>query len=173
MLEQLADETEPPLELLAASIIDTYLSIEASPHEALKLIVELGTRQPALDLSRSIAAFERRLALFAEARIDTTDMTFAADFGRDFEYYTGFVFEVTQPGADGGRAIAGGGRYDRLMQAVGAPVRVPAAGAAIYTDRLFGRSVGRRVVKIGPDRARSGRRAERVSFREIENGGRL
>lgn len=141
LLEQLADESEPPLELSAASIIDTYLSIEAAPHEALKRIAELGARQPGLDLSRSLAAFEKRLQLFAEARIDTTDVTFAADFGRDFEYYTGFVFEVTQPGSSG-RAIAGGGRYDRLLQAVGAPTRVPAAGAAIYTDRLLAAAWG-------------------------------
>ncbi|MEQ1614620.1 MAG: ATP phosphoribosyltransferase regulatory subunit [Hyphomicrobiaceae bacterium] len=142
LLEQLADETEPPLELSAASIIDTYLSIEAPPQEALKRIAELGSRQPGLDLSRSLNAFEKRLALFAEARIDTADMVFAADFGRDFEYYTGFVFEVTPPGAANGRAIAGGGRYDRLLQAVGAPVRVPAAGAAIYTDRLLAAAWG-------------------------------
>ncbi len=142
LLEQLADETEPPLELSAASIIDTYLSIEAAPHEAMKRIAELGGRQPNLDLSRALTTFERRLALFAEARIDTADMTFAADFGRNFEYYTGFVFEVTRPGPVGGRAIAGGGRYDRLLQAVGAPVRVPAAGAAIYTDRLLAAAWG-------------------------------
>jgi ATP phosphoribosyltransferase regulatory subunit len=142
LLEQLADETEPPLELSAASIIDTYLSIEAPPHEALKRIAELGSRQIKLDLSRSLSAFEKRLTLFAEARIDVADMTFSADFGRDFEYYTGFVFEVTQPGARWARAIAGGGRYDRLLQAVGAPIKVPASGAAIYTDRLLSAAWG-------------------------------
>ncbi len=142
LLEQLADERDPPLELSAASIIDTYLNIEAQPAEALKRIVELGSRQPGLDLSKSISAFEKRLAFFADARIDTADMTFSADFGRDFEYYTGFVFEVTPPGAGESRAIAGGGRYDRLMQAVGSPVRVPAAGAAIYTDRLLAAAWG-------------------------------
>ena len=142
LLEQLADERDPPLELSAASIIDTYLNIEASPAEALKRIAELGSRQPGLDLSKSLTAFETRLALFAEARIDTADMTFSAGFGRDYEYYTGFVFEVTPPGAAETRAIAGGGRYDRLMQAVGAPRRVPAAGAAIYTDRLLAAAWG-------------------------------
>ena len=142
LLEQLADEGDPPLELSAASIIDTYLNIEAPPAEALKRIAELGSRQPGLDLSKSLSAFEKRLALFTEARIDTADMTFSADFGRDFEYYTGFVFEVTPPGNGDARAIAGGGRYDRLLQAVGAPLRVPAAGAAIYTDRLLAAAWG-------------------------------
>ena len=142
LLEHLADETDPPLELSAASIIDSYLAIEAPPQEALKRIAELGARQPGLDLSKSLTAFEKRLQLFADARIDTADMIFAADFGRDFEYYTGFVFEVTQPGGGGSRAIAGGGRYDGLLQAVGAPRRVPAAGAAIYTDRLLAAAWG-------------------------------
>ena len=71
LLEQLADERDPPLELSVASVIDTYLSIEAPPAEAIKRIAELGSRQPGLDLSPSLAAFEKRLALFAEARIST------------------------------------------------------------------------------------------------------
>ncbi len=143
LLELMADESEPPLELSTASIIDNYLNIQAPPAEALKRIAELAARQPGLDLSRSLSAFERRLELFAQARIDTSDMTFAADFGRDFEYYTGFVFEVTTPSAKSGSVIAGGGRYDGLLQAVGSPAPVPAVGAAIYTDRLLAAAWGR------------------------------
>lgn len=48
---------------------------------------------------------------------------------RGLAYYTGFVFEVFQ--ADGeGRALAGGGRYDHLVQKLGGP-DMPAVGFAM------------------------------------------
>jgi len=36
-----------------------------------------------------------------------------------------------------GSPIAGGGRYDGLLKAVGAPEQVPAVGSAIHTERLL------------------------------------
>ncbi len=140
LLELAADECEPPLALSSAEIIENYFSIQAAPPQALQRIAGLAERQPGLDLSLSISAFKNRLELFAQAGIDAHDMTFAADFGRDFEYYTGFVFEVTAAASD--HIVAGGGRYDGLLQAIGAPARVPAVGAAIYTDRLLSAASG-------------------------------
>jgi ATP phosphoribosyltransferase regulatory subunit len=40
------------------------------------------------------------------------------------------------PGLGRRSPVAGGGRYDHLLKAVGAPVDVPAVGAAVHTDRL-------------------------------------
>jgi histidyl-tRNA synthetase len=39
---------------------------------------------------------------------------------RGLAYYTGFVFEVFEVGAEG-RALAGGGRYDTLVKKLGGP----------------------------------------------------
>ena len=55
------------------------------------------------------------------------DINFVANFGRDVEYYTGIVFEVFS----GTKEIASGGRYDDLLQSLGAKKRTPAVGAAI------------------------------------------
>ena len=74
----------------------------------------------------------------ADTGIDVTKLVFSAEFGRNLEYYTGFVFEITVPGLGPQSPIAGGGRYDKLMRAVGSTVDVPAMGAMIH------RSVGRR-----------------------------
>ena len=47
---------------------------------------------------------------------------FAADFGRDLEYYTGFTFQIEAETAEGPVAVAGGGRYDNLLSDMGSPV---------------------------------------------------
>jgi ATP phosphoribosyltransferase regulatory subunit len=146
LLDQLRDAAEAPLAFTVAGIIDSYLHIEARPDEALAQIRELAKRQPGLDLSASLDAFQQRLTRLVDKGIRTADLTFDADFGRDFEYYTGFVFEVTAGPAHAvtgaRRTIAGGGRYDSLCQALGSSRRVPAVGAAIYTDRLLAAAWG-------------------------------
>jgi ATP phosphoribosyltransferase regulatory subunit len=56
------------------------------------------------------------------------------DFGtmRSFDYYTGMVFELLAPGL--GLPLGGGGRYDGVLGAFGAPA--PAAGFAVGIERL-------------------------------------
>lgn len=56
------------------------------------------------------------------------------DFGvvRAFDYYSGVVFEVLAPGL--GLPVGGGGRYDAVLSAFGAPA--PAAGFALGIERL-------------------------------------
>ncbi len=64
-------------------------------------------------------------------------MQFAADFGRQFEYYSGFVFQIELPGRGVAGQIAGGGRYDGLLASIGADQDAPAIGSAIHTERLL------------------------------------
>ena len=49
-------------------------------------------------------------------------------------YYTGMFFEVTVKNSD--RPIAAGGRYDDLLQSLGADQPLPAVGGAIALERL-------------------------------------
>lgn len=51
---------------------------------------------------------------------------------RNFDYYTGIVFEASAPGL--GVAIGAGGRYDNMLAAYDAPA--PAAGFALGLERL-------------------------------------
>jgi histidyl-tRNA synthetase len=53
------------------------------------------------------------------------------------EYYTGFVFELWSRDAEGAVQIAGGGRYDTLLETLGAPTGTSAIGCAIRTERLL------------------------------------
>ena len=73
----------------------------------------------------------------SRAGIDLDRATFSAEFGRALQYYTGFVFEVVTKDLGPRSPVAGGGRYDHLLKAVGAPGHVPAVGAAVHTDRLL------------------------------------
>ena len=69
--------------------------------------------------------------------MDTKDAAFAAEFGRNLEYYTGFVFEIVAAELGPKSPVAGGGRYDSLLADVGAPASVPAVGSCIHTERLL------------------------------------
>ncbi len=88
----------------------------------------------------------------AAAGIDLERAEFSAEFGRALEYYTGFVFEVVSAKLGRASPVAGGGRYDDLMQAAGAPSPVPAVGAAIHTQRFARRSQRRRRMNGNTDK---------------------
>ncbi len=70
------------------------------------------------------------------AGIDLAPMTFSAEFGRRLDYYTGFVFEIHDSKRPGAGQIIGGGRYDRLLDLLGADGSVPAVGFSIWLDRI-------------------------------------
>ncbi|RME96798.1 MAG: hypothetical protein D6773_16670 [Alphaproteobacteria bacterium] len=85
----------------------------------------------------AIDSYRRRLDCLKGAGVDLGMLEFCAEFGRDLEYYSGFVFQVELPGMGRAGQIAGGGRYDTLLEGLGAPQAVPAAGSAIHTERLL------------------------------------
>ena len=58
----------------------------------------------------------------SESGIDIGKASFATEFGRDLEYYSGLVFQI-EAGGDKTSPIAGGGRYDGLLRSVGATRR--------------------------------------------------
>jgi len=56
--------------------------------------------------------------------------------GRKMAYYTGLAFEIHVPALNAQRVIASGGRYDDLLQSLGAPTPLAAVGGAIALERL-------------------------------------
>jgi ATP phosphoribosyltransferase regulatory subunit len=88
-----------------------------------------------IDLGRALQAYTSRFERLKKSGIDLARATFAAEFGRNLEYYSGLVFQIEGQGVDD--AIAGGGRYDGLLTHLGAPKDVPAIGSAIHTERLL------------------------------------
>lgn len=73
------------------------------------------------------------LKLIAESESKIT-ITIDAGFARGLEYYTGAIFEVNVPELD--MALAGGGRYDRLIELFGGEP-TSAVGIAHGLDRIM------------------------------------
>jgi ATP phosphoribosyltransferase regulatory subunit len=85
----------------------------------------------------AVGCYEERVAELERRGLAPDRFLFAASFGRDLEYYTGLVFEIETEVGGARLQVAGGGRYDSLMSDIGSPVRVPAVGCALYTERLL------------------------------------
>lgn len=136
LLAEAADAREAPLDPALARLIESYTAVKAPAREAVSRLEALIGRH-GIDVSAALGAFRRRLDLMEAAGVATANAEFAAEFGRNLEYYTGFVFEISSPLLDARSAIAGGGRYDSLLADVGAPIAVPAVGSSIHTERLL------------------------------------
>jgi ATP phosphoribosyltransferase regulatory subunit len=136
LLDVAADMSAEPLDAAAAALVEAYVRVRGPAKTAGGEIAKLlaGTKG---GTGAALDAFDRRLVLLANAGIPLERVTFAAEFGRSLEYYSGLVFEVQAPGLGAGSPVAGGGRYDGLMRAAGAGVDVPAVGGAIHTERLL------------------------------------
>jgi ATP phosphoribosyltransferase regulatory subunit len=136
LLGRVADARSEPLPAKTAQLIASYVAIVAPASASARRVRELATLM-GVNIEAAIGAYEWRMELMARAGIDLDRAEFSADFGRALEYYTGFVFEVVTPELGRKSPVAGGGRYDYLLKAVGAPQNVPAVGAAVHTDRLL------------------------------------
>lgn len=131
-----ADMRSAPLDPRSALLLDAYIKLtgpaRATPDQVRALLKGTG-----LDIDPVLARFDARLRLAAQEGLDISDAPFAGGFGRQFEYYTGFVFEVLSPMLDESTPIAGGGRYDRLVEAISGGTSIAAVGSAIHADRLL------------------------------------
>jgi ATP phosphoribosyltransferase regulatory subunit len=136
LLAEAADRRERPLPAETAALIEAYVAVRAPARTAVDRLAKLA-RSRGVDLSAGLHAFARRLDLIEQAGASTGEAEFSAEFGRNLEYYTGFVFEVIAPALGPRSPVAGGGRYDSLLAEAGAPTSVPAVGACIHTERLL------------------------------------
>jgi ATP phosphoribosyltransferase regulatory subunit len=135
-LEKAADASAARLPKAAADLLTQFLDISAPAPQAVAQIRTL-TKAANVSLDATLDAVARRLELLAQKGFDPQRVTFSTQFGRNMEYYTGFVFELWGRDAQGPVQIAGGGRYDGLARALGAQRDIPAAGCAIRTERLL------------------------------------
>ncbi|MFP3921550.1 MAG: ATP phosphoribosyltransferase regulatory subunit [Dichotomicrobium sp.] len=136
LLERAADLKEAPLAPEHARLIESYLAVSGPPRAACARIEDLLSGS-GLRMKGALDSYKRRCDLMQRAGIDLGKAVFSADFGRNFEYYSGFVFQMEVPGVGTAGHIAGGGRYDGLLAEIGATRDVPAVGSAIHTERLL------------------------------------
>jgi ATP phosphoribosyltransferase regulatory subunit len=70
-----------------------------------------------------------------DLKLKNNDAIFSTNIGRSAEYYTGLVFEIYKKSKN--LNLASGGRYDNLMQTLGAKTKVGAIGGAINYDNIL------------------------------------
>ena len=136
LLEQAADAGAQAISTDVAELISDFLKVDCAPANAVEKIHGL-TRAAAISIEPQLEKLTRRLDLIEANGIDLSAARFSTGFGRNMEYYTGFVFELCVAAPEGKLDIAGGGRYDGLLKSLGAPNCVPAVGCALIAERLL------------------------------------
>ncbi len=116
-------------------IIERFLRIEGEPDAASAQLRQLAS-EAGLDLTAPLDALDTRIGFIAALGFDVAALRFEASFTRDLDYYTGFVFEAHDRARPDQKPIVAGGRYDQLLQTLGADRAAPAVGASIWVDRL-------------------------------------
>lgn len=123
---------DPAMPAADARLIEAVLAVRGPAHTAGAALGALtAALAPALD------HFEARLAAIADHGIDLSGLSFDAAFGRNLEYYDGFVFELRAPTQGEHPPLAGGGRYDAMTTRLGAARPVPAIGAIIRPEAVL------------------------------------
>ena len=134
LVEKLADRSEQPLAEAMVQTIENYLQISGSLTDVIMQLKAIGNTK---NFSAAISKFEQRITALEDQGLNPRRFQFSADFGRELEYYTGLVFQIEVEARNAPLSVAGGGRYDRLLQDLGAATAIPAVGCAIHTDRLL------------------------------------
>ncbi len=116
-----------------AGILNRFLALQGEP-DAVAADLHALAKDCGLDLSAALERYETRIGFLDARGIALSGIGARCGFARAMDYYSGFVFEISRPGA--ARPVAAGGRYDRLFERLGTVV--PGIGAAIWTDRLQG-----------------------------------
>jgi ATP phosphoribosyltransferase regulatory subunit len=125
-------EARVPEETVAC--LRRYLAMAGPAAEQLEAIGAFAS-EIGIDLTAGLDRLAARIAA-ANAANGQIDISFDAGFSPRLDYYTGHVFELLAPGS--GDVLASGGRYDRLLERLGAPEPMKAVGCAVWVDRLEG-----------------------------------
>ena len=136
LMEQAAEAASLQLDRKALSVIEEALAISGPAEKSLAGLAALLKRHD-VALDGPLGAMAARVDILRRLGLPDEAVQFAPRFGRDLDYYTGFVFEIWGRAADGALQIAGGGRYDTLLRMLGAPGDVAAVGCAIRDEALL------------------------------------
>ena len=134
-IEKSARAGAAPLPDAALTCLEALIHLEVPAREAPGLLKRLAG-VAALPLDPIIDQFVARLDAFEERNLPVSDMTFCGWSGGRLDYYTGFTFEMRGNQDRTTPPAVSGGRFDGLMERLGAEGTVPAVGAALWLDRL-------------------------------------
>ncbi|HEV2662016.1 MAG TPA: ATP phosphoribosyltransferase regulatory subunit, partial [Ktedonobacteraceae bacterium] len=88
--------------------------------------------------SAPLTELRQLVAIIEQCGVPAEQIVLNLSLGRGVSYYTGLVFEIHAQDEDGfASQLCGGGRYDRLVRAVGGTRDVNACGFAFGVERLL------------------------------------
>jgi ATP phosphoribosyltransferase regulatory subunit len=134
-IEKAARQTAAPISEAAMTCLEALIHLEVPAREAASLLKRLSS-VASLALDPVIDQFVARLDAFEERNQPVSTMTFCGWAGGRLDYYTGFTFEMRGTEDRTTPPAVSGGRFDGLMERLGADKTVPAVGAALWLDRL-------------------------------------
>jgi ATP phosphoribosyltransferase regulatory subunit len=132
-LEQAALGAGTRLPRETRALIERFLAVRGGPDEAAGELRALAA-DAKLSLGPAIDLLETRTGFLAARGVDVRAIHFSTAFGRGFDYYTGFVFELHDARAKG--PLIAGGRYDGLLTRLGSREPIPAVGFAASIEEL-------------------------------------
>ncbi len=132
-LEQAALGAGTRLPRETRALIERFLAVRGDPDEAAGELRALAA-DAKLSLGAALDLLETRIGFLAARGIDVRAIHFSTAFGRGFDYYTGFVFELHDVRSKG--PLIAGGRYDGLLSRLGAREPIPAVGFAASIEEL-------------------------------------
>jgi ATP phosphoribosyltransferase regulatory subunit len=136
LMEQAAESASLRLAPESLAVIESAIAIAGPAEKSLTDLQRL-LEQHGVSLDHALQAMAQRLAVLRNLGLAGEQVVFAPRFGRNLDYYTGFIFEISTRGANGPLPVAGGGRYDSLLKLLGAPGDIPAVGCAIRDERVL------------------------------------
>ncbi|MER8488377.1 ATP phosphoribosyltransferase regulatory subunit [Mesorhizobium australicum] len=117
----------------AFAALKGFLAIDV-PLDGAAQVLETFAAGAGLSLGAALEKFSARAKAMEAHGLPSEKIRYDAAFGRPLDYYTGVVFEIAA--ANGERALAGGGRYDRLLTLLGAKTAIPGVGFSVWLDRI-------------------------------------
>jgi ATP phosphoribosyltransferase regulatory subunit len=138
--ERLISRTAQQAEPISAELIQgviSLLNIRAAPEAAFKSIREHFRRFRIASIEPVLERCEKRLHYINAYRQKPVTLLFNVGLRRGLEYYTGFLFEIFAKNLSQIGHVCGGGRYDNLLEGLGANASIPAVGFGIGLDRLL------------------------------------
>jgi ATP phosphoribosyltransferase regulatory subunit len=115
------------------ALIERFLTVRGDPDEAAGELRALAA-EASLALTPALDQLETRTGFLAARGVDVRSIQFSTAFGRGFDYYTGFVFEVHDARVKA--PLVAGGRYDGLLTRLSAREPIAAVGFAASIEEL-------------------------------------
>jgi len=105
-------------------------SLSESPKKKIEKIIDRFDSNLFDELSNIISALSK-------IKLKVLEIDFDLSLARGINYYTGIVLEVSSPDNLPIGSIAGGGRYDNLIQQVGKNINLSGFGLSFGFDRIY------------------------------------